>query len=74
MVRQWSAKPRTPVQIRSVPPGRVAELVYAFDLKSNGHIDLAGSSPASPTKMVMVFVTNPEVFWPKHSESLSFTN
>ena len=29
--------------------GRVAELVYATDLKSVGLNNLAGSSPASPT-------------------------
>ena len=51
VVTQRSAKPRTPVQFRSAPPSlaRVAELVYAFDLKSNEETHM-GSSPISGTK------------------------
>lgn len=53
---QRSAKPRTPVQFRVRPPininvrlhARVAELVYATDLKSVD-LGLAGSSPAPGT-------------------------
>jgi hypothetical protein len=49
-VRQRSAKPCKPVRLRYAPPlGRVAELVYATDLKSVGLKNLEGSSLSSPT-------------------------
>lgn len=52
VVTQRSAKPCTPVQFRSAPPAQMAELVYAFDLKSNGEIH-AGSIPALGTRIRM---------------------
>ncbi len=38
-----------PVGASILQPGRVAELVYAADLKSAGLNNLVGSSPTSPT-------------------------
>ena len=60
VVTQRSAKPRTRVQISYAPPksgiicfvfGRVAELVYAADLKSVA-ARLEGSSPSLPTRIL----------------------
>ena len=54
VVRQRSAKPLSPVQIRVSPPviysAGVVELVDTRDLKSLEHLARAGSSPASGTK------------------------
>ena len=52
VVRQGSAKPRTAVQFRSRPPGRMAELVDAQRSGRCVHFGRGGSNPLPPTKII----------------------